>query len=115
MSSLLGFKRVYRLELQSFMLVDPTLVTISPLILSFVHPPPPPSQSQSTEMYKQCVAGTRTFGLGGDGGGGGGFFCYIGDQNMQEFNTLYLTRIRTYKIALPPQTINLVGEGASDI
>jgi hypothetical protein len=32
------------------------------------------------------------------------------DHILQEFNTLYLTRLRTYKISLPPQT-NLRGEG----
>jgi hypothetical protein len=27
----------------------------------------------------------------------------VGDHILQEFNTLFLTRFRTYKIALPPQ------------
>jgi hypothetical protein len=39
----------------------------------------------------------------------------VGDHILQELNTLYLTRFTTYKIALPPQTKNLGGEGASDI
>ena len=38
----------------------------------------------------------------------------VGEHILQEFNTLYLTRFRTYKIARPPQTKNLGGEGASD-
>ncbi len=37
-------------------------------------------------------------------GGGGGVLCCVGDHILQEFNTLFLTRFRTYKIALPPQT-----------
>jgi hypothetical protein len=31
----------------------------------------------------------------------------VGDHILQELNTLYLTRLRTYKIATPPQTKNL--------
>jgi hypothetical protein len=41
--------------------------------------------------------------VGGGGGGGGGVLSFVGDHILQEFNTLYLTRYRTYKIALPPQ------------
>ncbi len=37
------------------------------------------------------------------GGGGGGLSCVV-DHTLQEFNTLFLTRFRTYKIAKPPQT-----------
>ncbi len=32
----------------------------------------------------------------------------VGDHILQEFNTLYLTRFRVYKIAKPPQT-NTIG------
>ncbi len=85
----------------------PNFVNYFPSNPFFCSPPPPPSQSQSTEMYIHCVAGR--------GWGGGGLLSYVGDHILQEFNTLYLTRYRTYKIALPPQTINLVWEGASDI
>ncbi len=35
-------------------------------------------------------------------GMGGGVLSCVGDHILQEFNTLYLTRFRTYKIALPP-------------
>jgi hypothetical protein len=28
----------------------------------------------------------------------------VGDHILEEFNTLYLTRLRTYNIARPPQT-----------
>jgi hypothetical protein len=39
----------------------------------------------------------------------------VGDHILQDFNTLYLTRFRTYKIALPPpQTKPIRGEEASD-
>jgi hypothetical protein len=36
------------------------------------------------------------------GGGGGDELCCR--PYLQEFNTLFLTRFRTYKIATPPQT-----------
>jgi hypothetical protein len=35
-------------------------------------------------------------------------------QVGEGFNTLYLTRLRTYKISRTPPKQNLVGEGASD-
>jgi hypothetical protein len=37
-------------------------------------------------------------------GGGGGLLSPVGDHILQEFNTLYLTRFKTYKIARPSQT-----------
>jgi hypothetical protein len=37
-------------------------------------------------------------------GGGGWVLSVVGDHILQEFNTLYLTRFRTYKIVKPPQT-----------
>jgi hypothetical protein len=37
------------------------------------------------------------------------------DHILQEFNTLYLTRLRTYKIALPPQTKPRRGGGLRQI
>ncbi len=33
------------------------------------------------------------------GGGGGGVLSCVGDHILQEFNTLFLNRFRTYKIA----------------
>ncbi len=39
----------------------------------------------------------------------------VGDHILQEFNTLYLTRFRTYKIALPPQTKSRKGGGLRQI
>jgi hypothetical protein len=66
----------------------------------------PPSQSQSTVC-------TDSVWLGGSEG----LLSCVGEHILQEFNTLLLTRFRTYKIALPPPTKNLGvegGEGASD-
>ncbi len=40
--------------------------------------------------YRQCVAV--------------GVLSCVVDHILQEFNTLFLTRFRTYKIAAPPQT-----------
>ena len=37
-------------------------------------------------------------------GGGGGVMSCVVDHILQEFNTPFLTRFRTYKIATPPQT-----------
>ena len=48
-------------------------------------------------IYRQFVA------VGGWEWGGGSEVCDV-DHILQEFNTLYLTRFRTYKIARPPQT-----------
>jgi hypothetical protein len=42
--------------------------------------------------------------VGGGGGVGGGLLSCVVDYILQEFNTLLLTRFRTYKIATPPQT-----------
>jgi hypothetical protein len=53
--------------------------------------PLPLSQSQSTVF-------TDSVWLGG----GGLMLSCVGDHILYEFNTLYLTRFRTYKIALPP-------------
>jgi hypothetical protein len=40
------------------------------------------------------------------GGRGGGVLSCVADHILQEFNTLFLTRFRTYKIAVQPQTKN---------
>jgi hypothetical protein len=87
------FIRVYthRLEIQSVMLV------FSAHFVNYLLPSlwfiPPPSRCQST-VYTDSVW------LGGGGGG----VSTVGDHILQEFNTLYLTKFRTYKIASPPQT-----------
>jgi hypothetical protein len=43
--------------------------------------------------------------------GGGEVLSCVGDLILQEFNPLYLTRFRTYEIALPPQIKNKEGRG----
>jgi hypothetical protein len=61
-------------------------------------PPPPltpfPKSKYSTVYQPVC---------GSEGVGGGGVLSFVGDHILQEFNTLFLTRFRTYTIALPPQ------------
>ena len=67
------------------------LCTVAPLLylLSNLLPLPPfPMYSK----YRQCVTV------------GGGVLKCIVDHILQAFYTLFLTRFRTYKIALPPQT-----------
>jgi hypothetical protein len=58
-------------------------------LLSDLLPPHPLPNVQ----YKQTVCDC----------GGGGLKCTV-DHILQEFYTLFLTRLRTYKIASPPQT-----------
>jgi hypothetical protein len=62
--------------------------------------PSPPCLCIST-VYIQTMCGW-------EGGGGG-------DQILQEFNTPYLTRLRTYKIDRPPQTKPWRGGGLRQI
>jgi hypothetical protein len=52
-----------------------------------------PFQACGYSIYRQYVAGR-----------GWGVLSCVGDHILQEFNTLFLTRFRNYKIALPPQT-----------
>ncbi len=59
-------------------------------------PAPPPFPCVKEKYSIQYTDSER---LGG--GGGGGVLIPVGDQIMQEFNTLYLTRFKTYKIARP--------------
>jgi hypothetical protein len=93
MSSLLAFSRVYRLEIQSVMLVfSAPLVNCCPSTFSLTSPNPPPPQKK-VNVHRQCVAG----------GGGGGVECVV-DHILHKFNTLFQTRFRTNKIATPPQT-----------
>jgi hypothetical protein len=42
---------------------------------------------------------------------GVGVLSYVGDHILQKFNTLFLTRFRNYKIALPSQDKNRGGKG----
>jgi hypothetical protein len=92
------FIRVYRLEIQSVMLVFSTqlfelqycppsnLLSGSEALL----PPPPPFPKSKYTVQTVC------------GWEGGGMLSPVGDHILQEFNTLYLTKFRTYKIATPP-------------
>jgi hypothetical protein len=54
---------------------------------------PHPSPLPKVNEHRQCQAV-----------GGGGVLNCIVDQILQEFNTLFLTRFRTYEIATPLQT-----------
>jgi hypothetical protein len=67
-----------------------------PLYLLNLYFPPPPSQSKR-KVYANSVGGGGCRGVGGD------LNCVV-DHILQEFNTLFLTRFRTYNIATPPQT-----------
>jgi hypothetical protein len=83
MSSLLVFNRAYRLKIESVMLVFSTpLVYCCPSNFSMTSPPSP----------------LTPFPKGGWGWGGGVLSCVV-DHILQEFDTLLLTRFRTYKIA----------------
>jgi hypothetical protein len=100
MSSLLVFNRVYRLEIQSVMLV--LFSTHLCVLLTTVyrpsnlpHPSPLPFPKSKYSIYRQYVAG---------GGEGGGELSCVGNCIMHVVNTLFLTRFRTYKIDTPPQT-----------
>jgi hypothetical protein len=80
------FIRVYRLAIQSDMLVFSTqFCELLRLLSGSTLSPPLPC------VKVQYVAGR-------------GPLSPVGDHILQEFNTLYLTRFRTYKIARPPQT-----------
>ncbi len=77
------FIRVYRLEIQVVMLVFSTqLCELLPFNLLSGSTVPPPSLRQSAVR-------------------GGGALSPVEDHILQEFNTLYLARFRTYKIAIP--------------
>jgi hypothetical protein len=97
MSSLLVFYRVYRLEVQSVMLVFSTpLVNCCPSTFSLIPPPLPP--------FSKLTYSVRLWG--GGGGGGGEVLSCVVEHILQEFNALFLTRFRTYKIATPPPPPN---------
>jgi hypothetical protein len=80
------------------------LTKLCKLLLSkFLTGSPPPSlpPSQSQVQYIQTVCGWE----------GVGVLSCVGDHILQEFSALLLTRLRTYKIDLPPQTKTLEGNG----
>jgi hypothetical protein len=91
------FIRVYRLEIQSVMLVfSAQLCELLPPNLLWFNPTPFPVSKNS--IYKQCVARW-------------GVLSPVEDHILQELNTLYLSKFfldrekGTYKIIRPPQTI----------
>ncbi len=74
---------------QSWVGITNMTLTFSLVQLYPPYPPPLP-----------CVKVTDIVLLGG---GGGGLLSPVEDQILQEFNTLYVTRFRIYKIATPHQ------------
>jgi hypothetical protein len=70
------------------------LVTCCPSTFSLTSPPLPKVNVQYG-IYRHYVA---------VGGVGVGVLSCVVDHILQEFDTLFLTRFRTYKIALSPQT-----------
>ncbi len=90
----LVYNRVYGLEIHSVMLVFSTsLVYCCPSTFSLTSPPLPLPTVNVQHIQTLC----------GCGGGVGVLSCVV-DHILQEFNTLFLTRFRNYKIATPPQT-----------
>jgi hypothetical protein len=86
------FIKVYRLEIQSVMLVFSTqLCLLLPLW---------PSLWFNSTSPLPCVKVCRQYLAGR----GWGMLSPAGDHILQEINTLYLTRFRTYQIARPPDT-----------
>ncbi len=98
--------RVYRLEIANFLctvshvgIFDLALWTVAPLSFSLVQlsAPLPPSQ------YKQTMCGWE--------GVGGVESCWRLYIFCRSFNTLYLTRFKTYKTARQPETKTKEGRG----
>ncbi len=88
MSSLLVFNKVYRLEIQSVMLVFSTQVCeLLPLYPLSGSPPPPPPPLPKVQ---RTVYTDRGSGWAGSVVGGGGVLSCVGDHILQEFNTLFL-------------------------
>ncbi len=74
---------------------DPALCTVAHLTFSLVYSPHPLTHLPCAKVgvYTQWLEG-----------GGGVVLSPVGDHILEEFNTLYLTRFRTYKIDTPAQT-----------
>jgi hypothetical protein len=96
------FTGVHRLEIQSIMLVFSDQLSSSPLSCS-----PPLPHPKVKVQYIQTVCVWE--------GVGGCSVVLCWRPHLQELNTLYLTRFRTYKIALPPQTKTWTGGGLRQI
>jgi hypothetical protein len=73
---------------------DPSCVLLPLYLLSDLPPLP-----KVNVQYIQTE-----YGCGGGGGGARMVLSCVVDHILQEFNTLFLTRFRTYKIATPSQT-----------
>ncbi len=101
------FIRVYRLEIQSVMLVFSTqLSELLPLLPSLWFNSPPLPLPWVKVQYIQTVCDLE---------GGGGVSSPVGDHILQEFNTLYLTRIRTTKLLDHPKQKPRRGGGLRQI
>ncbi len=89
----LVLKRVYRLHGDTVSRVgifDFSCELLPLYLLSYL---PIPLPLPKVNVCRHCVAV-----------GGGGVLSCVVDHILQEFNTLFLTRFKTYKIATPPQT-----------
>jgi hypothetical protein len=87
-----SINRVYRMEMSVILVFSTPLVNCCSSTFSLTFPP---SQRKPT-VYKDSVWMW---------GGGGVLSCVVlVDRILQEFNILFLTRFRTYKIATPHQT-----------
>ncbi len=87
-------------SIQSCWYFRPSSVNYCPNNLLSFSPPPPllPSHTKSKYgIYRQCLA-RRMWG------GGGWVLNCVGDHILKEFSTLFITRFRTYKIALTSPT-----------
>ncbi len=84
---------------------DPAFWTVAHVTFSLVQLSPLPlTRCQQCSIYRQFVAGR-----------GWGLLSPVGANILQEFNTLYLTRFRTYKIARPPITKTWRGGGLRQV
>jgi hypothetical protein len=99
MSPLLVCNRVYRLEIQSVMLVFSTqLFEILSLYLLSISPPPLPCVNKNVYVFIQCVCN------------GGIGLC---GEHMQELYTVFDQILELQNCCTTPKN-NLGGEGASD-
>ena len=93
----MSYLLVHRLEIQLVCHVgifDPSCELLSLYLLSDLPHPSPPAKVNV--QYIQTVCGC--------GGEGRGVLSWVVDHILQEFNTLFLTSFRTYKIPTSPQT-----------
>ncbi len=84
---------VFSTQLVNCCLHGTILVYSCPSTFSLTSPLPPLSKVNVQYIQTMC----------GCWGGGGGLSCVV-YHILQEFNTLFMTRFRNYKIATPPQS-----------